>query len=131
MEDTSLVALLARLAVSLGVLLALMVAAGRLLRRQGLGSVAGTHRRHAVEVLARQGVGRSASVTVVRAGDRALVLGVTESSVRLLVESDLDAFVVPEADRTSLPGRGPDTGRANPAWKTVLDALRDRTVRRP
>lgn len=49
----------------------------------------GTH-ASLVRLVGRQSVGRSASVAVVSVGERLLVVGVTESDVRLLTELDGD-----------------------------------------
>jgi len=43
------------------------------------------------EVVSRQALSRAASVVVVRVGERALVLGVTEQQVSLLTETELPA----------------------------------------
>jgi flagellar biosynthetic protein FliO len=135
MEDVSLLALLARLVVSLGVVLALMVAAAAVLRRRALpGLGAGRRRVAPIEVIARHVLGKGASVAVVRAGDQTLVLGVTETSVRVLAEADPDAFVTPGdgpeqggGHRTALPG---GDRRLGSAWTVFVDTLRERTVRR-
>lgn len=137
--DTSLVALLVRVVVSLGVVLAVMAGAAAVLRRSGVAGTAGSGRRGArrkapVEVIARHGLSRGASVTVVRLGGRALVLGVTEHQVSLLTEMDpaeLDA--PPEAidggSSTAGPA-GPGIGAGALPWKVALEQLRERTVRR-
>jgi len=80
--DTSLVVLLVRVVVSLGVVLAVVAGAAAVLRRSGVVgttgmSKRGLRRRHVpLEVIARHGLSRGSSVAVVRLGDRALVLGV-------------------------------------------------------
>ena len=128
----SLFSLFLRLTVSLGVVLVLVrVAAGLLQRTAGGGR--GVRRRRGpaeVEVLLRQPVGRRASITVVRAGNRALLLGITEHTITLLAEDDPDVLVplAPETPRTASPTDGRAT--VTPAWTAVVDALRDRTVRR-
>ena len=43
------------------------------------------------EVLSRQALSRAASVVVVRVGEKALVLGVTEQQVNLIAETELPA----------------------------------------
>src|SRR5438309_11920603 len=91
--DTSLVVLLVRVVVSLGVVLAVMAGAAAVLRRSGVAGTAvsgrrGARRKAAVEVIARHGLSRGATITVVRLGGRALVLGVTEHQVSLLTEID-------------------------------------------
>ncbi len=136
MGGASVFELVVRVTVSLGVVLALMAGAAVVMRRKGLGgltAMGGGRRRPAtLEVLARSTLGRSTSLALVRAGGRALVLGVTDSSVTLLLDStpeelDLD---LPEAPGTVSPvGAGPRPG-ASPAWTAALEALRDRTARR-
>jgi flagellar protein FliO/FliZ len=91
-----------------------------------------------MEVLARQPLTRAASLAVVRVGDRHLVVGVTEQSVTLIDEADgalfapAAALVAPEQAEghgTALPGSAP-AGRSGPAWTALVDALREKTVRR-
>lgn len=106
-----------------------------------------------VAVLARQQLGRSASLAVVRVADRTLVLGVTDTQVNLLTEADPAAFVAAEeapaairepvdladgrasAAGASSEGSAPDGRLAGSAlspatWRQAVDFLRDRTVRR-
>ena len=82
--------LLLRVALSLGAVLGLVWLLARGARRTGAGRFAPASR---FTVVGRQSLGRSAGVAVVRVGDRALVLGVTEQSVRLLAETDLSAVL--------------------------------------
>ena len=136
MGGASVFELVIRVIVSLGVVLALMAGAAVMMRRKGLGGLAaiggGRRRAASIEVLARSTLGRSTSLALVRAGGRALVLGVTDSSVTLLLDStpeelDLD---LPEAPGTVSPvGAGPRPGVPS-AWTAALEALRDRTARR-
>ena len=136
MEDVSVVSLVVRVVVSLGVVLAIMAGAAAVLKRGGLGGAAGggmgrSRTRHSVEVLGRVALGRNASVTVVRVGGRALVLGVSDQKVTLLTETDpaelTPPSVDPESPGTAAPGGFPP---ASSAWKAVVEQLRDRTVRR-
>jgi flagellar protein FliO/FliZ len=99
-----------------------------------------------LEVLARQSLGRTASVQVVRMGERAVLLGVTEQSVSYLTEGDPADFELadmsvtvdltdhalssgggPSADRTARSG---GAQRLGSSWTGVLDTLRDRSTRR-
>ena len=132
MDGTSSLALLLRLGLSLAVVLALMAGAAAVLRRRG--SLLGRRPGAALEVIARQPLGKTASVAVVRAGDRGLIVGVTEHSVRVLGEAELDQFA-------PKPGTGNDIGtpgtalpagveRPQSAWTVLLDRMRERTVRR-
>lgn len=122
-----MVALLARLAVSLAVVFGLMVLAARLLRRRGLspGAAKATSR---IEVLARQGLGRSSSVQLVRVGGRTLVLGVTDAAVSVLAEADP---LLLEAELALTPVAAADAGGTpqKPGWGTFLEFLKDRTAR--
>jgi flagellar biogenesis protein FliO len=141
-----------RLAISMAAVMAVMGLAARLLRRRAgggpgiLGGVAKAQksRPQAVEVLCRRSLTKGASVAVVQAAGKTLVLGVTEHSVSLLVDTSheaarnapeeqpllLDSIDIPRtggmpalksADTAALPAN---------AWKLTLDSLRERTVRR-
>jgi flagellar protein FliO/FliZ len=144
--DTSLVALLVRVVVSLGVVLAVMAGAAAVLRRSGVVGTAPAGKRglprrgNPVEVIARHGLSRGSSIAVVRLGARALVIGVTEHQVSLLTEIDPAEFDAPPEDELSSPGTPRTPGTAGPAgpgigagalpWKVALEQLRERTVRR-
>jgi flagellar protein FliO/FliZ len=149
--ELSLGALLVRVIVSLGVVLAIMAGAAAVLRRSGVvgGRTSSRRRTARVEVVSRQALGRSSSLTVVRLGERGFVLGVTESSISLLGEID-PAELLADTPKAGLPGATPSPGLVGPAgpeapgtaspgrgfppallaWKAVLENLRDRTVRR-
>jgi flagellar protein FliO/FliZ len=124
-EDVSVVALLGRLAVSLAVVFALMAVAGRLLRRRGLGT-RGTTATSRIEVLARQGLGRTSSVQLVRVAGRTLVLGVTETNVSVLGEADP---LLLEAELALTAAAEPDAPATPGAWGPFLELLKDRTAR--
>ena len=135
--DVSLLALLVRVVVSLGVVLAVMAAAAAVLRRSGVVGTAPAGRRGMrrrslpLEVIARHGLSRGSSLAVVRLGERALVLGVTEHQVTLLTEVDpaeLDA--PPDPDEPFAGPAGPGIGSGTLPWKVALEQLRERTVRR-
>jgi flagellar biogenesis protein FliO len=86
-----------------------------------------------IELVARRGLSRSSSIAVVKFGDRNLVVGVTDAAVSVLADIDDAALGGPrrvsgelEATRTS-PSRGV---RPVPARMALLDAMRERTVRR-
>ncbi len=149
-----------RMLVSLGIVLALMYVAARLLSRtKGMGTprpsrrpvslVARGHpvargqagrrgRRSArsdspLELVARQPLGKAASVSLLRVAGKLVLVGVTDTSVRLLRELDDDEREREEtpADLLSLVGTGGTAGAADAATPvTLLDQLRERTVRR-
>jgi flagellar protein FliO/FliZ len=127
----STVILLLRVALSLGVVLGLLTFVARAARKRGIGNAPGRTTAR-VEVVARQGLGRNSSVVIVRAAERALVLGVTETTVSLLAESpwsEMGTDDEPDAPGTTRQGGGPLLGRPS-AWKANLEQLRERTVRR-
>jgi len=140
-EDVSVVSLVVRVVVSLGVVLAVMAGAAAVLKRGGFGGAGagGTGRgraKHSVEVLGRVTLGRNASVTVVRVGSRALVLGVSEQTVTLLTETDPAELADPSGTSSNTDPESPGTAApggfrpASSAWKAVVEQLRNRTVRR-
>ncbi len=98
-----------RMAVSLAVVLCLLFVMARFARR-GRPRTGGPE----MDVIGRCTVGAKAAVTVVRLGDRALVIGVTEQSVTLLSESPLAELVAAEAILD-------DSGRPDLADAAVLD----------
>lgn len=89
-----LAGLLLRVVVSLGLVLAVLWFAAKGLRSTQRRSRSGVD----VDVLTRQPLAQKSSLAVVRLGDRALVLGVTESRVELLHETALADVLVPRAD---------------------------------
>lgn len=130
-----MVGLLFRLVLSLTVVIGLMVGIAAVLKRRGFGGFSPTVRRSQgasaqVEVLVRKPLGRNASIAVVRAGSKSMVLGVTDTHVTMLTETELDELEMDEpmpAQRTGLPAA---LDGAAPTWKTMLEGLRDKTVRR-
>ncbi len=129
MASASTLILFVRLILSLAVVIGLMWVAANVLRKRGFAGVASRKgaRGPDLELLARRPLGRNASIAVVRIGERALVVGVTDHQVTKLAdventEIDLDEDAIWTA--SSGPG-GPAS-----AWKTMLDQLRNRTTRR-
>ena len=135
MEDVSLIALFARLAISLAVVLGAMALAAKVLKKRAMPGAGGRTKRIApIEVLARHGLGRTASVAMVRAGGKVLVLGVTDAAVSVLAEADPDALEAEDipvrGQWTAVQGAGPVLARSDWTWKAMIDAARERTVRR-
>ena len=125
-----MIELVLRVTFSLFVVLFLMWALARVVRRPLGGRGNGS-----LTLLNRQQLSRGAAVTVVRVGDRAMILGVTDQQVSLLGEADVEEF---EPDhrrkRESVPDDLPgplDGSLLSPrTWTSTLDFLRDRTSRR-
>ena len=92
----------------------------------------------AVSVLHRQQLTRGAAVAVVRVGDQALILGVTDQQVSLLGETELAAFVNldgpdhrdPVQIQPGAAGRLDGSLLAPRTWRSTMSFLRDRTTRR-
>ena len=136
-----------RLILSLAFIGGVLLFAARLAKKRGLGQGNGL-----IEVVARQRMGRSSTVNVVRIADMVLVVGATEEQVTLLAEVDAEAVEAALAERRA-PAR---VGAATPAaigaspahaarsgsgalagsvfdrsgWAAFVNGLRDRTVRR-
>jgi flagellar protein FliO/FliZ len=139
-----------RLILSLGFIAVVLLYAARLAKKKGLGQGNGL-----IEVVARQRMGRSSTVNVVRIADVVLVIGATEEQVTLLAEVDseiVDAALaerrVPAPRRAAEAGSAPAAGapvvaaRASsgalagsvfdPAgWGAFVHQLRERSVRKP
>lgn len=117
---------LARVGVSLVVVLLLAVVVARLARRGGLrGPGAG------LRVLDRVGLSREASLAVVEVGGRALLLGVTAHEVTMLGELDPE-LVVPPSSPGPVPrkvvGPGLEETAAPVTTRTVQDGPATGTV---
>jgi len=129
----SFAGLLGRLIVSIGVVLAVMWLAAKAVRNRNIGGMRKASSGASIEVLARQSFGKNASVAIVRAGDKALVIGVTDSQVNLLAEADAKALADKDSEGFEPVGQGTAAGRGTrpiQPWKTMLEQLRERTVRR-
>jgi flagellar protein FliO/FliZ len=116
-----------RIVFSLLIVLALMWAVAKVLRKPMTGRAAGT-----MSVLARQQLSRNAAIAVVKVTDRAFVLGVTDQQVTLLAEADLAALEAPPAAaarreplRLDHLGAGPvaASGAAQPARLSLAARL--------
>jgi len=139
-----MIELLLRIGFSLAIVLGLMWVLAKAARRP--------LRRHAgattLTVLGRRQLSRAASVAVVRFGDQALLLGVTDRQVSLLSATDADAMTphqdeIPE--RRAAVALGADPTGPDPltrpgglrgsllsprTWSQTMDFLRERTARR-
>ena len=127
-------ALLGRMALSLGVVLLVVAGLARLARQRG-GLGFGPVRRAKLDVLVRQPVAKAATLAVVRVGGRDLLVGITPSTISLLLDTE-EGSLVPaagtEEEPVGLQGMGSATQGMFPSspWKVMLESLRERTVRR-
>ena len=137
-----------RLVLCLAFIAAVLLFASRVAQKRGIGGATGV-----IEVVARQRMGRASSVSVVRVAGRVLVVGSTEEQITLLAEVEdeelqtaMAAAVGPAraadgetreipAGRQVLPARTGSGALAGSVldrgtWTTVVQELRERTVRR-
>ena len=136
-----------RLVLSLAFIALVLFYAARLAKKRGLGQGNGL-----IEVVARQRMGRTSSLNVVRIADIVLVVGATEEQVTLLAEVDGEtidlalgerrgpvrvgaAEVGPPLGTTTLAARTSSGALAGSVfdrngWGTFVHQLRERTVRR-
>jgi flagellar protein FliO/FliZ len=137
-----------RLVLSLAFIAVVLFYAARLAKKRGLGQGNGL-----IEVVARQRMGRTSTVNVVRIADVVLVVGATEEQVTLLAEVDAETIDAALSERR-VPARvgAAEVGAAGTApalvarsssgalagsvfdrngWGTFVHQLRERTVRRP
>src|SRR4051812_18585632 len=137
-----MIGLLGRLILSMGVVLGVMMLAARFVRNKNFGGMRRGAPSTRIDVLARQSFGKNASVAVVMAAGKALVIGVTESQVTVLAEADPDQLQMDPAEGASASANGNSAGPAaqwtgqagsassGPTWKAWIDQLRERTLRR-
>jgi flagellar protein FliO/FliZ len=137
-----------RLILSLGFVAVVLFFAARLAKKRGLGQGNGV-----IEVVARQRMGRTSTVNVIRVADVVLVVGATEEQVTLLAEVDGAAVEQSlrerrapvrvgahtaepvEAGAPALAARSSSGALAGSVfdrngWGTFVHQLRERTVRR-
>jgi flagellar protein FliO/FliZ len=145
--NSSVFGLIFRLVLALAVVLGLLATIAWTARRKP-GALKSLRRVGAVEVVARQQLSRTASVQVVRMGERAIVLGVTEQQVSFLTEGHISE-VSDMVDLTQRTANGPsgdsEAGRTAPPRSFteprssddpmttrmgLIEALRERTTRR-
>jgi flagellar protein FliO/FliZ len=137
-----------RLVLCLGFIAAVLLYASKMAKKRGLGGATGV-----IEVVARQRMGRTSTVSVLRVAGRVLVVGSTEEQVTLLAEvedeelqtalaaqlrpvaadADADGVAAPATRRMPVPaGTGALAGSVldKGTWTSVVQELRERTVRR-
>jgi flagellar protein FliO/FliZ len=137
-----------RLILSLGFIAVVLLVAARMAKKRGLGQGNGV-----IEIVARQRMGRTSTVNVVRIADVVLVVGATEEQVTLLAEVDAETVEAALNQRRGPARFGGGTSEdedGSPAlvartssgalagsvfdrngWGTFVHQLRERTVRRP
>lgn len=117
MSGTSAFGALLRVGLSLAVVTAMVWLAGRLALRRGAVRPTGV----AMSVLARRSLGRRASLVVVEAAGRHLLVGVTEQHISLVAELD----PVDVAETEGAEGPGERQSGATPPETPPVDLRRD------
>lgn len=127
MDGVSAIQLFLRVIISLVVVVSLMLVFSSYLRRGGaFGAI--SRKRGTLEIVSRQGLSRNASITLVRAGSRALILGVTDHNITLLLDGDTEDLIE-ESEPLGTVASGVPPG-SFPTWKNLIDSMRDRTLRK-
>lgn len=134
MESASTLMMFVRLLMSLAVVIGLMWVAANVVRKRGF-TGAGLQRQPRgqqgpqidVELVARKPLSKTASIAVVRIGNRSVVVGVTDHQVTNLGELRTTEIDLREDSIRTLPSGA--TASPASAWKTMLDQMRNRTVR--
>lgn len=113
------VAAIARTSISLVAVLGLLYLISRWLRRRQVGAAAGAE----FAVLAKQSLGAKAAVALVKVGDRALVVGVSDAGVNLLGETDIASVFTRTGELKGIPAGAEEEGNAaqDSAASTELD----------
>ena len=91
--------MIVRLILSLALIAGVLWFATRLAKKKGLGQGNGL-----IEVVARQRMGRTSTVNVLRIADVVLVVGATEEQITLLAEVDADAVDAALGERRAPAG---------------------------
>ncbi len=142
MGDAGLPELVARTAVSLAIVLAVIGVAYGLLRRRGsIGALRSSRRRAsppAIEVVGRAGLARNASAVALRFGDRVVMVGVSENaSTTVLAEIEAGRWdEIHRDDEVRVPTAVPDGPSAastigeRTSRSSFIEALRDATSKR-
>ncbi len=131
-----------RVVVSLGVVVGLMVVAGRVLAHRGTGMPRRGGTSGSLDVVAQRSLNRQSAVAIVQVADRRLVVGVSPNAINLLADLPAEPAPAPEPARSSFRPRAlhapsprtRDTGSGGTspgtsARRTLLDEIRERTVR--
>lgn len=131
MATASTFELFLRLGMSLAVVIGLMWVIANVMKKRGFapGRSARPQRATQVELLARKPLGRNASIAVVRAGGKAMVIGITDHQVTKLDDVDVEEIDLDSADGQWTAAKQGPLGSGS-AWKTMLEQVRERTVRR-
>jgi len=140
-QSVSASSLLVQMVVGLVVIIFLIKVVSKFIQGRGGRALGAGPRAHGVSLVGRQSLGKGVQVAMVAAGKQTYLLGVTQRQVTLLGEVDTsDAVTVPVSGSDPAPGAlqllpgGNSSGSfadgSMPVWKSAIEQMRVRTVRR-
>jgi flagellar biogenesis protein FliO len=137
-QSVSVSSLLVQMVVGLCVIIVLIKLASKFVQGRGGRALTSGSRPHGVSVVGRQSLGKGVQVAMVAAGTQTFLLGVTQRQVTLLGELGGDETGSADGDDRAPGGlqlfRDADvpalTDGTVPAWKSAIEQMRVRTVRR-
>jgi len=138
-QSVSASSLLVQMVVGLLVIIVLIKVASRLVQGKVGGRSIGAGRRSGtVAVMGRQSLGKGVQVAMVVADGRTYLLGVTQHQVTLLGQLDAHSAVpetadLPLGDLQLVPGGDGSVSlddSQSPAWRSAIEQMRAKTVRR-
>lgn len=137
-QSVSATSLLVQMVIGLAVIIVLIKVASRFVQSRGGRTVGRRSRPCGITLVGRQSLGKGVQVAMVHTGTQAYLLGVTQHQVTLLGQLDT-GDVVPAAGTDADAGlqllRGGDgaataDGGPLPVWRSTIEQMRVRTVRR-
>jgi flagellar biogenesis protein FliO len=137
-QNVSVSSLLVQMVVGLCVIIVLIKLASKFVQGRGGRALARGSRPAGVSVVGRQSLGKGVQVAMVAAGTQTFLLGVTQRQVTLLGQIEGDEVGSAEDDDKASGGlqllRDGDvsalTDGTVPGWKSAIEQMRVRTVRR-
>jgi flagellar biogenesis protein FliO len=138
-QSVSASSLLIQMVVGLVVIIFLIKMVSKFIQGRGGRALGAGPRPHGVALVGRQSLGKGVQVAMVAAGKQTFLLGVTQRQVTLLGELDTsEAITVAGSDPAPgalqlLPGGNTSGSFADgsmPVWKSAIEQMRLRTVRR-
>jgi flagellar biogenesis protein FliO len=138
-QNVSASSLLVQMVVALVVIVVLIKLASKFVQGRGGRTPGHGPRPHGVAVVGRQSLGKGVQVAMVAAGRQTYLLGVTQRQVTLLGQVETEDSAPAGRDADDQGGlqllRGGDRPAASadealPVWKSAIEQMRVRTVRR-
>jgi flagellar biogenesis protein FliO len=138
-QSVSASSLLVQMVVGLIVIIVLIKLASKFVQGRGGRGLGHGARSSGVSVVGRQSLGKGVQVAMVAAGRQTYLLGVTQHQVTLLGEVDTGEIAAVDGEESTASGlqlvasgnrSTPSAVGSLPNWKTAIEQMRVRTVRR-